>query len=269
MTNTMAKALKLKGDELYNGGDQEGAIRLYDESIAIWRRMIVQDGHKKLAYDLAKTIGKKAAVLFRNNTHGALIAVDDCIEILRQLVDSEGNNQHARFLAMTLAFRAEVLSSININKKASAITNLDEAISIFRRLVKQGCQLDFAQEYVNLMSSKAAKQKSINDLAGALKTHDEIIAFLRHQVEQDGQRELLCELLWRKFKRASLLIYEGCDSEHEHRQVSEILSNLHIEAKKTGELHYIQEAQMEKLLLDSFLELKHAEQDPQHINRKE
>lgn len=147
----------------------------------------------------------------------------------------------------------------NMGDREGAIKLYDEAISIYQRLVKQGGRRDLAQAYVHVMTCKASAQRSIKDLAGAIKTHDEIIAFLRHQVEQEGQRDLLCELLWRKIKRVSFLILEGCDNEYERKQAHEAFCNLQKEAQQSGKLHYIQESHLEKIFQNQYLQQKQAE----------
>lgn len=185
-------------------GDLACATDLYDQCIALLRRLTKQDGRWELAGNMALALMNKGNLL---RTMGSLTEAtnlyDESIDICQRVVGQDGRQKLAEVMARVLLSKASV--SFLMDDYAGTVNLCDECIKIFHRLASQDEQNESAEGMAKALMNKACALSRISDLAGGLKSLDEGIAIYRRLVEQEWRQEWANDLAKALMNKASTL----------------------------------------------------------------
>jgi serine/threonine protein kinase len=188
--------------------DKHGAIKEYDQAIAIRERLVNQEGHRELANNLAMAYHNKASSLNDLGDHsGAVVIFDQAIVILEQLVKREGRHDLVDDLASTYMNKAIAVSDLGDFRAAAAL--YDQAIVIQEHLVNQEDRRDVASHLATTYLNKAQASCALGDTCGAVSLCDHAIPILERLVCQDGRSELSNTLAGAYANKATLVSFLG------------------------------------------------------------
>jgi serine/threonine protein kinase len=191
-----------------NLDDAQGSCEAAGKSIAIYRRLVEQEGQQQLADNLAKALMNKAnALVAMDDKLGAEALFDEGIAILRRMVEIEGRRELANDLAKALMSKANILSETG--DMAGAVKLFDLSINMLRRLVEQEERRDLENILAMAVMNKARVLEDMGDLAGSIMLSDECIAIWRRLVEREGRRGMACHLAMALMNKANTLSGTG------------------------------------------------------------
>jgi serine/threonine protein kinase len=169
--------------------DIPGAIDLYDRAIAIYTRLVEQEGRADLAHHLARACGNKAnSVRALGDNRAAVDLYDMVIAIYKRLVEQEGRAALANNLALAYMNKASAVSALG--DKRAAVDLYDRAIAIHKQLVEQEGRAELADDLAAAYMNKAGAVTDLGDNRAAVDLYDRAIAIRKRLVEQQGRAEL-------------------------------------------------------------------------------
>jgi tetratricopeptide (TPR) repeat protein len=169
--------------------DAEGGLAAADKGIAIYRRLVDQEGFGELACSLAGELQNKATSLKAMGDLGrAEKLYDESIVIFRRLVEHGGQRDLANNLAMALMNKANAF--LVMGDISGAMKLYSDSIVIYRRLIEHEGRPELANDFALALINKASALMAMGDLAGAVKLYNECIAIYRRLVEEEGRRDL-------------------------------------------------------------------------------
>jgi len=212
--------------------DGTGALREYDQAIAIRERLVNQEGSRELANELAGAyIDKAIAVSDLGDDHGVVALYDQAIAIRERLVNQEGRRELAYDLSTVYMNKA--LAGWALGNNRGAVVLYDQAIAIMEQLVNQEGRRDLASELARVYMNKAVAVRALGDNRGAMALYDQAIAILERLVNQEGRRELDGDLAWAVGLRGVVLVQLG-ETQRGRQEARAAMNVLRAEVQRTG-----------------------------------
>jgi serine/threonine protein kinase/uncharacterized tellurite resistance protein B-like protein len=173
--------------------DSPGALALYDQAIALYERLVHQEGRWDLAKDLASTYQNKARALRQlGELRAALALYDQAIALYERLVHPEGRWELANVLAGT--YENKAAAQADLGELRAALALYDQAIALYDRLVHEEGRWDLlANDLARTYQNKANGLRQLGELRAALALYDQAIA-VRERLVQGGRWDLAKDL---------------------------------------------------------------------------
>ena len=185
-------------------GAGAGTLPEYDQAIAIYDRLVNQEGQRELAEDLASAcLGKARVVSDLGDLRAAVALYDQAITIWERLVNQEGRRELANELAGLYFNKANALGELGDQR--GAVTLYDQALAIRVRLVSQEGRVELANDLAMVLMNKANLVGALKDPRGAIALYDQVIAIRERLVNQEGRRELANDLAMVLMNKANAL----------------------------------------------------------------
>jgi len=169
--------------------DIPGAIQSFNGCIAIYERLVEQEGRRDLANELAGIYMNKAiAVKALGDLRGAVALYDRCITIRECIEEKEEQRDISDDLALACMNKAVTLKALG--DLCGAVALYDRCIAILERLVERKGRRELANNLAGAYLNKANAMHARGDLCGAVEMYDHCILIRERLIEQEGQHEL-------------------------------------------------------------------------------
>lgn len=180
--------------------DVEGCINSAEQCIAIYQRLVEQEGRQDLANKLAEELlGKAEYLICSGNLAAALQESDKSIAIMRRLVENEGRREYYNTLAQALHSAGDTLWGMG--NLAGSIEYYNQCIEIHQRMLAQGWRNIYDDSMAMALISRANAYHSMGNYTAAINDDDKSIAIYRRIVDlewRSGKIINLGLLLWNK-----------------------------------------------------------------------
>ncbi len=193
LENRLATLCHDKGLVHKYADDMPGALALYEQAIALWERLVNQEGRRKLAPCLANVYSAKASALrFLGDNRAALAVYDQAMALWERLVNQEGQHNFANHLAGAYTSKASAVRELGDGRAAVALNG--RAIAIYERLVHQEGRRELASDLAAVYMNQAVAVTGLGDHRGALALYDQAIAILEGLFHDEGRHDLAHDL---------------------------------------------------------------------------
>lgn len=169
--------------------DLPGALRAQDRAIALYKRLVDEDGRTDLTRELARAHENKAlAVETTGDGRAALALYDQALDLYERLVDEQGRTELRGELAAAYVNKATAVG--DLGDERSAVELYDRAIAIQEHLVQEEGREDVAYALSQTYVNKAMALAILGDDASAVGLYDQAIAVRERLVNEEGHTEL-------------------------------------------------------------------------------
>jgi tetratricopeptide (TPR) repeat protein len=183
-------------------GDARSAVAPFDRAIALYERLINDEGRPELARDLAATFTSKAlAMRARGDRRAAVALHDQAIALYERFVNDEGRRELAPDLAEAYVEKANTEHALGDARSAVAL--FDRAIALCERLVNDEGRRESADKLARAYMNKGVVEFAVAPCERAMAPFDRAIALYERLVNDEGRPELAPDLAEASVEKAN------------------------------------------------------------------
>jgi serine/threonine protein kinase len=208
LTKDLAMTNLNKANALFSMGHSDAALRIYDESIRTYERLLGKDGQTETANMLAGAYKSMGALLRSlGDAQSALKLFEQSIKIYERSVYEEGQMELANDLAGTYVNEANALTALGDARVAVGV--YDRSLRIREHLVHGEGRWELAKDLARTYLNKGNALVLLGDARGAARAYDPSIKLFERLVHEEGQSELATGLAMAYMNMGNALVNLG------------------------------------------------------------